>query len=155
VLLHLADADGPDIENRHMLLRQRRMLVARVLLQRLRYDATSPVARTLYATVARVLDALVREEGLEIFDVVIAAALHGADLHGIETLAEASMIPELKDLLRAYAQLAGIAADREQNRLRGIEALQKFADQLPAGTSTRVEAFRKVILDILRDLRPI
>ncbi|MBW2404411.1 MAG: hypothetical protein JRF42_11550 [Deltaproteobacteria bacterium] len=104
-MLHLVDADGPHVDPRKDVVRQRRLLTQRVLLNRVRLDPKGSLRRTLCAATARTCDALVREEIADISDIVIAAAGNVSHLDDLKTMAEASMVPEIECALRAYGKL--------------------------------------------------
>jgi hypothetical protein len=152
-LLHLVDADGRQVERRHELLRERRLASARVLLARMQGDVDSPLKRAACAACARALDALVREDIIEVVDVVVAAASYAPSSDELGAMAEASMVPEVRGVLAETARLG--AALTETGRLgarRALASLVNLADALPAATSARVEAFRRALLDFHRAL---
>ena len=74
-----------------------------VLIARLAADGRTPLHRTICATLARALDALVRDGTCEPVDVMLVAAA-GANAADISTLGEASMDPDVCGTLRAYAR---------------------------------------------------
>ena len=157
-MLHLVDADGRRVDDRPELLRQRRMLTAQVLLGRVREDHPNPLRRALCASAARASDALVRMEAAEVSDIVLAAGRMAQTPADLQTMAEASMVPDIESALRAYANLvktvdgtpAGGAAARA-----GIDALAQLGHDLPIASSPRVEALRASLLDLVRALEPI
>ena len=155
-MLHLVDADGRQVDDRPELIRQRRLLTTRVLLSRVHKDEDSPLRRALCAATARACDGLVREELVEVSDIVIAAASYVPHQQGLTTMAEASMVPAIKNVLRAYARLQKAAQDAnpEGRGLRSaIDALQALGNELPVARSPRVEALRMALLDLHRSLR--
>src|SRR5699024_643998 len=95
-LLHLVDADGFETERHRQRFRERRLLTGRVLLARIASDTGTTLERAACAACARVLDALVREEIVELIDVLLAAALHAPSAKELSTMAEASMLPEVQ-----------------------------------------------------------
>ena len=147
-LLHLVDADGSTGDDRGNDLRQRRMLTVRMLLRRVRDDAPSPFRRTICAAAARALDALVREELCDISDVATAAASYFLDEEDLNTLAEASMVPEIDAVARASARIVATHQDApvtERGARACIDAVLGLAHDLPLASSRRVEALRSAL----------
>ena len=157
-MLHLVDADGPHVDPRRDLVRQRRLLTQRVLLGRVRKDPKSSLRRTLCAAMARTCDALVREEVADVSDVIIAAADHVPHLEDLSTMAEASMVPEIESALRAYAKLqqATRTAERAGHGLvAAADAMKAIGNELPTAHSARIEAFRQALALLSRGLRSV
>jgi hypothetical protein len=157
-MLHLVDADGPHVDPRTDLVRQRRLLTQRVLLHRVERDPKSSLRRTLCAATARTCDALVREEITDISDVLMAAAAQVPHLDDLKTMAEASMVPEIEDALRAYAKLqqATRTAERDgHGRVAAADAMKAIGDSLPVAHSARIEAFRDALAVLSRGLRSV
>ncbi|KPK14501.1 MAG: hypothetical protein AMJ62_13150 [Myxococcales bacterium SG8_38] len=157
-MLHLADADGPHVDARRDLVRQRRLLTQRVLLNRVQKDPMSSLRRTLCAAASRTCDALVREEIADVSDVLIAAATYVSHLDDLKTLAEASMVPEVESALRAYAKLqqATRSAGRDGSGLvAATDALRAIGNELPVAHSARIEAFRQSLSSLARGLRAV
>jgi hypothetical protein len=157
-MLHLVDADGPHVDARKDLVRQRRLVTQRVLLNRVQHDPKSSLRRTLCAATARTCDALVREEITDVSDVVIAAAGHVPHLDDLKTMAEASMVPEIERALGAYAKLqqATRTAQRDGRGLvAATDALKAIGNELPVARSARIEAFRQALSLLARGLRSV
>jgi hypothetical protein len=157
-MLHLVDADGPHVDPRKDIVRQRRLLTQRVLLNRVRLDPKSSLRRTLCAATARTCDALVREEIADVSDVVIAAAGHVSHLDDLKTMAEASMVPEIECALRAYGKLqqATRTAQRDGHGLvTAADALKAIGNELPVARSARIEALRQALSLLARGLRSV
>ena len=157
-MLHLIDADGLHVDSRKELVRQRRLLTQQVLLHRVHNDPKSSLRRTLCAATARTCDALVREEIADVSDIVIAAATHVPHLDDLKTMAEASMVPEIKTSLRAYAKLwqATRSAERDGYGLvAATDTLRAIGNELPVASSARVEALRQSISLLARGLRSV
>jgi hypothetical protein len=157
-LLHLVDADGPHVDARKDLVRQRRLLTQRVLLNRVQKDPMSSLRRTLCAATSRTCDALVREEIADVSDVLIAAATHVTQLEDLKTLAEASMVPEIENALRAYAKLCQAVANAQRDGhglVAASEALKAIGNELPVAHSARIEAFRQSLSLLGRGLRSV
>ncbi len=157
-MLHLVDADGPHVDPRKDLVRQRRLLAQRVLLNRVEHDPQSSLRRTLCAATARTFDALVREEIADVSDVVIAIAGPVHHLEDLNAMAEASMVPEIEGSLRAYAKLrqASSTARRDGHGfVAASEALKAIGSELPVARSARIEAFRQALVLLARGLRTV
>lgn len=157
-MLHLVDADGPDLDPRKDLVRQRRILTQRVLLHRIQHDVQSSLRRTLCAAAARTCDALVREDSADVSEILIATAGHVAQLDDLKTMAEASMVPEIESALRAYAKLqqTARAAQRDGHGLvAATDALKAVGTELPVARSARIEAFRQALSLLARGLRSV
>ena len=157
-MLHLVDADGPHADPRKDLVRKRRLLAQRVLLERVRKDPKSSLRRTLCAATARTCDALVREEIADVSDILIAAAAHVPYLDDLKAMAEASMVPEIESALRAFAKLqqATRTAERDGNGLvAAADAMGAIGNTLPAGHSPRIEALRQSLALLSRGIRSV
>ncbi|MFW5924666.1 MAG: serine/threonine-protein kinase [Myxococcota bacterium] len=157
-LLHLIDADGPQVDDRREILRKRRLLTTQVLMHRVRDDAATRLRRATCAAAARSCDALIREEVAEVSDVLLVAAGFVQDPEDVATLAEASMVPELESALRAYGQLQRTVASAPRSG-RGVgvalDGLTTLAQALPVASSPRVEALRSTLLALVRALEAV
>ncbi|MCB9611287.1 MAG: serine/threonine protein kinase [Sandaracinus sp.] len=156
-LLHLVDSDGRRVDDRSDLLRQRRLLATQVLLRRLRDDVNVPLRRALCATAARACDAVVREDIVEVSDVLLVAGCSVNAQRDLVTMAEASMVPDLETALAAYARVEkAVATGPTGGRgvREAVEALSKLAHDLPVACSPRVEALRASLLELGRSLEP-
>ncbi len=157
-MLHLVDADGPDVDPRKELVRQRRLLTQRVLLNRIQHDAPGSLRRTLCAAAARTCDALVREDGADVSEILIAAAQHVSQSDDLKTMSEASMVPEIERALRAYAKLqhATRSAQRGNHGLvAATDAMKAIGIELPVARAARIEAFRQALSTLARGLRAV
>ncbi len=159
-LLHLVDADGPQVDPRQELVRQRRLVAQRVLLSRIKSAPEDGLRRALFAATARTCDALVREEIVDISDVIVATASRLTDAEGLRTMGEASMVPQIKGALSAYGKLHQAAVNAHKAPDRGnlrsaLDALQVLANRLPAARSARVEALRGALLRLYKALRHV
>jgi len=164
-LLHLVDAGAPgerdssardaagrDRAGRDRALRDRQLGALAVLLDRLAGDPRSALRRALCATLARLLDAMVREETSELSD-VLAVLARVESTSDLAVLAEACMDPELKVVLSAYH-------DAEQTAERGAPpacaaAVAGLARSLPPLRTARVEALRAALVQVEQALRPL
>ncbi|MEM8609665.1 MAG: serine/threonine-protein kinase [Myxococcota bacterium] len=157
-MLHLIDADGPHVDPRKELVRQRRLVSQQVLLHRVEQDPKSSLRRTLCAATARVCDALVREDIADVGDILVAAASAVPHLDDLKAMAEASMVPDIEASLRAYAKLrqATRTAERDGRGLvAATDALRTIGNELPVASSARVEAFRQALSLLGRGLRSV
>lgn len=157
-LLHLVDADGPHVDARRDMVRHRRLLTQRVLLNRVRKDPMSSVRRTLCAATSRTCDAMAREDIADVSDVLIAAAAHVTQLEDLKTMAEASMVPEIKSALRSYSKLmqaVGNAQSDGHGLVAATDALKAIGSELPVAHSARIEAFRQSLSLLARGLRSV
>jgi hypothetical protein len=141
-LLHAVDADcGTTHADAFRLLRLR---CFGHLLRRVRDEAPSRLTRILTAATARAIDAMLREEVGELSDVLIVTATHIHRIDALRTIAEASMVPEVEELFRAYAAL--VERSQQDARTTGtraratLDALHRVLEALPAATSPRVDA---------------
>lgn len=157
-LLHLVDADGSYGEDVSGQRKARRLLAVNMLLQRSQLDAPSPLRRIVCATLARALDASMRDEVCELSDALLAVADHVAGSHDVSTLAEASMVPDFQRCLTSYAHLLR-ACDKAEPTGRharaGIDALREFGQSLPWANTLRVSALRGHLLALARKLEDI
>ncbi len=157
-MLHLVDADGPEVDPRKDLVRQRRLLTQRVLLNRIQRDRQGSLRRTLCAATARTCDALVREDSADLSEVLVAAAEHVPHIDDLKAMAEASMVPEIKSMLRAYAKLqqaTRTAARDGQGLVAATDALRAIGAELPVARSARIEALRQALSLLSRGLRAV
>lgn len=159
-LLHCVDADGTfGDEKGGVELRERRMRAARILLARARDDAPSPLRRIVHAAAARSCEALLREDVVEISDILIAVVSHLSTEVDLVTFAEASMVPEVENVFRAYASI--VERTERAARMTGVrtrasmEALRLLTRHLPAASGPRVEALRGTLLRLASSLEAI
>ncbi|WP_437819017.1 protein kinase domain-containing protein [Sorangium sp. So ce1078] len=184
-LIHLIDGENTDFGGEPEL---KARVLARwtgaigVLLDRLRADRGSSLRRAIAASVARGLDALVREGAADAADIFLHAAMRGGDPDDLDVLGQASMHPDVAQLLRAYARFArggrdGDAraqdddaavslrstrkgaldaelaeAERARAALERIAALDALVTALPAGASQRTEIVRGALARLARAL---
>lgn len=158
-LLHCVDADGTFGDEKGIELRERRLRAARILLARARDDAPSVLRRIVHAAAARSCEALLREDVVEISDILIAVVSHLSSEVDLATFAEASMVPEVENVFRAYASLVERterAARMTSARTRaGMDALRLLTRNLPAASGPRVEALRTTLLRLATALEAI
>jgi hypothetical protein len=165
-LLHLVDSDMGDGEAegpRSARLRVRWLRMAGALLERFERDPPSPVRRTIVASLARALDALVRVGACDVVDVLLVVAREVADPAELSTLAEASMDPDLVHVLDRYARFAGAVQGDAADALPAFDELTR---DIAPDASGRIEALRTALVRLsgalgllsqafaLRDLAP-
>ena len=163
-LLHLVDTDVVDATEdptRVMALRKRWLRVARVLLERFDRDTEPTIRRTVVATLARVLDALVRVNACDLSDVLLVGGRSLEDPVAFETLAEASMNPDVEQIVRRFAAFVRRSrpkplvprssdhassvpppANERDELLDNIAAFEELFRDLVEDASGRVEALR-------------
>lgn len=157
-LLHFVDADGSYGDDEDGRRRERRLRIARVLLDRARADAPSPLRRVVCAALARSQDALVRDEICELSDVLVAAADNVPNVHDLTTLAEASMMTDFQRAVGAYAELLRVtqgAKPSGRHARAALDALGQLAQSLPWTSTLRVSALRQGLLAYTRELEAI
>ena len=160
-LLHLVDAEsrrGDDESDRAAHLRERWLRASRIFLDRLVDDPTSSIRRMLCAGLARALDALSRNGMCEPADVTLIAGLRlGA--REIETLAEASMHPELVTALGTWAKFVrkveGETHGSDEVLVTWTEGLAELAFTLADDASGRTEILRSCLNRTARALEVI
>lgn len=147
-LLHLMDADdGYGSENG---LRDRRLRAMSLLFSRVSQDVPSPLRRTVCAALARVCDAVVREEICELSDVFIVTSMHVGGDADLAIVGDASMEPAFKRLMRDYVELVRAVDLAQQDDGAAdigscFEALRTVAEAVPTAESPRVEALRSAL----------
>ena len=154
-LLHVIDgepADFGDNQERRARARSRWMHACGVLLDRLLEDRSPPLRRVITATLARAFDALVRDGAADAADVLLQAAMRIEARTDLEILAEASMHPDVSQLIRLYAAFAARADEDPGAR---VEALQGLLAEVPAQSSQRTEVLRSVLTRLARALEAV
>jgi len=157
-LLHLVDADGQYGEDTTGQRRLRRLRALEMLLARVKHDAASPLRRIVCATLARALDASMRDDVCELSDALIAVADHVLSAHDVATVAEASMLVDFQRSLAAYSQLMRFCERAEptgRHARFGIDALRELGQSLPWANTLRVSALRGHLLMVARWLEEI
>ncbi len=157
-LLHLLDIEMRGGDERGSDGRGQRLETVRRLFERVRDDSTSPMDRIVHAAVARGCDSLVRDEALELSDVVLAAAAHVPKQEGFAALSEGSMLPEVKHCLKALANLASALGRRggdDGGQQALLDGLIDLSHALPVESSPRTEGLRSCLLRLARALRHI
>jgi len=159
-LLHLVDSETSELEEDaegRQRVQNRLTTTCRALIKRLSDERPLlPLRRAITATVARALDALVRDGAVDPADVFLYAAVRPTGAGDLAVLAEASMQPDTTRLLRAYGRFVEterriVGAD---GRAR-ISALESLIVELPPDSSQRVEGLRSALEQLLRALSTI
>lgn len=156
-LLHLLDTEGGEASEDDTTSRahERRLDAAAFLFDRLGSDPHSPLHRTISATLARALDALVREGTCEPVDVLLVAASRIGEPADIATLAEASMNPDVEGALQAWARFMRVAASEDEPENAKIEAIFELGAALGDDGSGRAEGLRTILVRIAQSLRQL
>jgi hypothetical protein len=155
-LLHAVDGEPAEHDDaaRRARSRAKSLATCRAMAPRLLAERGSPLRRIVGATLARALDALVRDGAADASDVAAYVAMSFTDAGDLEILVEASMRPEIVLALQMYRRLI-----RETKRAQGaaehLDELRLFATELPMGASHRMDVFRRVLLRLSRALDAI
>ena len=172
-LLHLVDMESTrsDTEDSQARVSARLVRTVEVLLDRIVAGPDTSVYRILCATLARSLDAAVREGVFEPADVLLIVADHLVDRQSVETLAEASTHPDVRSATDTYARFL------DRHARPGPESLSNTADsmapplrpedastiarrvarlgRISAGGTHRAEALRQALLRLGRALEMV
>jgi len=153
-LVRVVDADPPSDDAGA--LRERRLGVIRALLPRARLDA-SPLRRAVWAALTRAFDALLRDEQLELSDLLAGWTTAMDADEDFPIAREASMVPEVRAVLDAYAaamRAASEAADPDDRTaaVAAITAAGGLLTALGAVSSPRTDALRASLGRLLRGL---
>lgn len=170
-LLHLVDIQtiSGEGEAASDAVRERLRTVVRVLLMRIAAGPDPSVHRLLCATLARALDASVREGVAEVAEAWLLIADQLADQQSVTTIAEASTNVDLSTATRAYAQFLDVYAASPESTLdlapdgvapsfRGEDPsavarrMHRLSRKLSAGGTHRAEALRLAVLRLGRAL---
>lgn len=161
-LLHLIDGESSDFgddQERRQRVRTRWMRALAVLTARLVRERSSPLRRAIAATVARAFDALVRDGAADAADVLLHAAMRLSDPADLEVLGEASMHPDVSQLLQLYARFASGRAptpgEDGSRPLARLGALERFVSDIPAGATERTQAIRTALARLTRALAAV
>jgi hypothetical protein len=181
-LLHLVDGDLGDVSDappggpasrasegdvRARRLRALWLRTVKALVEHLETGPVPLLKRTLLAALARALDALVRLGVCDVADALLVLALRIRTRRDFETLAEASMDPDLRHVLSRYARFLresepklkvsesgpDVSGDGESDESSGQEdpierlrALESLTNELAPEGSARSEALRTVLV---------
>lgn len=159
-LLHLVDggqsvfSEEPD---RRFEIRQRWFAVVGTLTSATRRQPRGRHTRALLATVARTLDAIVRDGVAEPVDAFLFVATTFADPGHVTIMAEASMHRDVTALLTAYTRFAtGAATGGSPEQLRAqLAAFRAFLAEFPCETSLKSEALRTTCMSLAQSLEAV
>ena len=148
-LLHLLDReqDGSSGGTDDAAL-EHRLQTVRTLLRRLPHDTGTALGRVVCASLARAIDALIRDRALERSDVLWTISALSGDPSNLTTLAEASMDPPLERALFALRDLVDATAKEVGDPRAALDALDAMHRALPVSASPRQEALRLTLLDL-------
>ena len=156
-LLHLVDSDvgSNDDSARGARLRKRWFRIASALLARVEAKPPEALRRTLFAALARALDALVRADALDVTDVLLVVASSSANAQELTTLAEASMDPDLIHVLQRYATfMTASAAAEARTDGPASTAYPSLGPMEPAAPLSRGDAILLPLEELSRELIP-
>lgn len=144
-------------------LADRLQRTARVLAQQLAKGAPTSLHRIVCATLARSLDAALRENVADVADALLAMAAWIEDPATLSTVASASTHPDLSSALTAYSEFLERAAHwRSQTSTPNssgasdvARAVIDLSRRLGAGGSYRAEALRRTVVRLGRSLESI
>jgi len=157
-----AGQDASDVERAER-LRALWLRTVKALLEHFREDPAPVLKRTLLAALARALDALVRLGVCDVADALLVLAMRIRARRDFDTLAEASMDPDLRHVLARYArflreseptlEVSAQAAESARPPAKKasderLKALETLADELALEGSARSEALRTVLVRI-------
>ncbi len=153
-LVRVIDADGAADDA--PALRERRLAVVRTLLPRARLEA-STLRRAVWAALTRAFDALLRDEHLEPSDLLAGWTTSLDPDEDFAVAREASMVPEMRGALEAYAgamRAAAGAADPDDRdaTIAAVTAAGAFTRALGAMSTPRTDALRASLGRLVRAL---
>ena len=170
-LLHVVDGEaGEESDDRTRIetFHARWQRVARSLLDRFSSDPPTSLRRTMLATLARTLDAMIRTGACDAADALVLLAHKLTTPSDYVALSEASMDVDFTYLLRAYAQFLTesepkIELFNEEDSLptavqpvnpmeQKLRALGDFTGQFPPESTARTEALRTALLKLSASL---
>jgi hypothetical protein len=165
-LLHLIDGgmtDFGDDPDRRSRVRTRWTTASNVLVARLETEKTVQLRRAITATVARALDALVRDVAADAADILLFAAMRMRAPNDLEILAEASMHPDVTLLVQAYARFVrrldqttpDKGNEKGTRRAQGLAAMEMLVGELPTGATQRTEVVRGALSRLARGLAAV
>lgn len=153
-LLHVIDAghtDFGDDGERRLAVRQRWTGVVGDFAAIVRTQPASRQARVHLATIARALDALVRDGSAEPVDVLLFVAAQLPEPAHVSIIGEASMHPDVTELLAAYLAFvrAPVSGTQQEQARARLASWERFLEVFPRQTTARTEALR-VTASLLR-----
>ena len=171
------DQEGADVQ-RAKRLRALWLRTVKALLEHFDHDPSPVLKRTLLACLSRALDALMRLGVCDVADALLALAQRIKSTGEFETLAEASMDPDLRHVLTRYARFLrdsdatkpikkkasdpkdslyppSIAPPRGTPAEERLKAFEELASELAPEASARSEALRTVLVRLHAALNTI
>lgn len=153
-LLHLVDGelgDGADVA-RTARLSALWLRMVNALLAHFERDPVPIVRRTVLASLARALDALVGLGLCDVADVLLVLAQRIRMTKDFVALAETSAEADLRQSLARYAQFLRETDEAEMANAARLKALQALADDLTSEASARTEGLRAVLTRLRESL---
>ncbi len=162
------EQDGADA-NRAARQRALWLRTVKALLEHFEHDPSPVLKRTLLASLARALDALVRLGVCDVADALLTLSMRIKSTAEFETLAEASMDPDLRHVLSRYARFLrdsdatkpikrkesdpkdslfppSLAPPRGTPAEERLKAFEELANELAPEASARSESLRTVLV---------
>jgi hypothetical protein len=164
-LLHLVDGeigDGDDVVRAER-LRTLWLRTVQALLEHFARDPVPVLRRTVLASLARALDALVHLGACDVADALLLLAQRIKTTSDMAAIAEASMHPDLRLALSRYAAFL-LECDAIQPEVDGsarlpappcLTAIQELADDIVSDASARTEALRTVLVRLREALEAV
>ncbi|MEO6419153.1 MAG: serine/threonine-protein kinase, partial [Polyangiaceae bacterium] len=155
-LLHLVDSDVGSLDDsaRGARLRKRWFRIASALLSRVEADPPEALRRTLFAALARALDALVRADALDVADVLLVTVQSFKNAHELSTLAEASMDPDLIHVLQRYASFMTACAAAEARADAPVSSAYPSLRPMELAPISRRDGLLQPLEELARELIP-
>jgi hypothetical protein len=167
-LLHLMDVDSSRQEDDNRRVRARVRQTVRQLLEGVSGAAGGVAHRIAGATLARALDAAVRESMCEPADLLLVLASRVEAVETYQMIGEASTNPDVRAVVGCYAEFlnpmpeAADGSESPENSLRPehdgnrtAQRIVRLSRGLGAGGSYRGEALRRVVLRLGRALESV
>jgi hypothetical protein len=167
-LLHLMDVDSSRQEDDNRRVRARVRQTVRILLDGVAESSGTVSHRIACATLARALDASVREGICEPADLLLVLANRVESIETYQMIGEASTNPDVRGVVGSYAQFLTpppevhegseapeVSLRPEDDRRRIADRIVRLSRGLGAGGSYRGEALRRVVLRLGRSLEAV
>jgi hypothetical protein len=167
-LLHLMDVDSSRQEDDNRRVRARVRQTVRLLLESVADSNGTLSHRIACATLARALDAAVREGICEPADLLLVLASRIESPETYQMIGEASTNPDVRGVVGCYAEFLSTPADApegseaphasfrpDDERARIAFRIVRLSRGLGAGGSYRGEALRRVVLRLGRSLEAV
>ncbi len=151
-LLHALDAGLEADDEQLVSVRAGQLAAVRALCERVARDRASAMDRIVHAALGRGVDALLRDELLELGDVLLCLAGTVPLAEGVVAIAEGSLLPAVPRTLRALAVLMQDTEPEGEavpDPARCVQGLSELAQALPSDDSPRTEALRRALLALV------